>query len=175
VSHCKVRQPHGLRVTMSRVESARITVQPGAVRSRSAVICSHITHSESLRVSMTQYHMSHESGVTLLLSSHGSISHESRSHKETVQVTSRFRDTPSPSSRLVHCCLDSRGVSSYSLATCTFNTTVDCRHDVTIMDCCYLQIRITWHGLGQPRLVQTPMLPSVALLYQPLRPGSFRT
>jgi hypothetical protein len=74
---------------------------------------------------------------------------------------------PLPLSRLVHCCLDSRGVLSYSLAACAFNTTMDCCCDLTIMDCCYLQIRIAWHGLGWPKLAQTPMLPSVALLYQP--------
>jgi hypothetical protein len=53
---------------------------------------------------MTQYHMSHESGVMLLLSSHKSsvishqsrvISHESWSHKETVRVMSRFHDITS--------------------------------------------------------------------------------
>jgi hypothetical protein len=53
---------------MSRVESTGVTAQPGAVRSRSAVIRSRMTPSESLRVSMTQYRTGHESGVTLLLS-----------------------------------------------------------------------------------------------------------
>jgi hypothetical protein len=57
---------------MSQVESVRVTVQPGAVCSHSAVIRSHMTPSESLQVSMTQYRMSHESGVMLLLSSHES-------------------------------------------------------------------------------------------------------
>jgi hypothetical protein len=57
---------------MSRVESARVTAQPGAVCSRSAVIRSRMTPSESLRVGMTQYCTGHESGVTLLLSSHES-------------------------------------------------------------------------------------------------------
>jgi hypothetical protein len=73
---------------MSRVESTRVTAQPGAVHSRSAVIHSRMTPPESLQVGMTQYHTSHESGITLLLSSH-----ESRSHKETVRVTSCFRDS----------------------------------------------------------------------------------
>jgi hypothetical protein len=57
---------------MSRVESVRVTAQPGAVHSCSAVIRSHMTPLESLRVGMTQYHTGHESGVTLLLSSHES-------------------------------------------------------------------------------------------------------
>jgi hypothetical protein len=72
VSHRKVRQPRGLRVTMSRVESTRVTAQPGAVCSRSAVIRSRMTPSESLQVGMTQYRMSHESGVMLLLLNHES-------------------------------------------------------------------------------------------------------
>jgi hypothetical protein len=57
---------------MSRVELTRVTAQPGAVRSHSTVIRSRMTPSESLRVGMTQYRTSQESGVTLLLSSHGS-------------------------------------------------------------------------------------------------------
>jgi hypothetical protein len=66
-------------------------------RSLSAVIRSRMTPSESLRVGMTQYRTSHESGVTSLQSCcycrvTGSISHESRSRKETVRVTSRFHD-----------------------------------------------------------------------------------
>ena len=86
-----------------------------------------------------------------------------------------FFISPLPSSRLVHCCLDSRGVSSVSLAACTSITTVNCCCDLTLMDCYYLWIRIVWHGPGRPGLAQTPMLLSVALLYRPLRPGSLRT
>jgi hypothetical protein len=94
VSHRKVKQPHGLRVTMSRVKSTRVTVQPGTVRSHSAVIRSRMTPSESLQVGMTQYRTGHESGVTLLLSSHeSSVTKQSR--KETVRVTSRFCDNSS--------------------------------------------------------------------------------
>jgi hypothetical protein len=63
---------------MSRVESTGVTAQPGAVHSHSAVIHSCMTLSESLRVGMTQYRTSHESGVTLLLSKSRVISHESR-------------------------------------------------------------------------------------------------
>jgi hypothetical protein len=54
-----------------------------------------MTPSESLRVGMTQYHTSHESGVTLLLSKSRIISRESRSRKETVRVTSCSRDITS--------------------------------------------------------------------------------
>jgi hypothetical protein len=97
MSHRKIKQPHGLGVTMSQVESTGVTAQPGTVCSRSAVIRSHMTPSESLRVGMTQYRTGHESGVMLLLSSHESSvsSHESQSRKETVRVTSRFRDNDS--------------------------------------------------------------------------------
>jgi hypothetical protein len=63
---------------MSRVESSRVTAQPGAVRSHSAVIRSRMTPSESLRVGMTQYRTGHKSGVALLLSKLRVISHESR-------------------------------------------------------------------------------------------------
>jgi hypothetical protein len=79
---------------MSRIESARVTAQLGAVRSHSAVIRSRMTPSESLQLGMTQYRTSHESGVTLLLLSHESSvsSHKSWSRKETVRVTSCFRD-----------------------------------------------------------------------------------
>jgi hypothetical protein len=80
---------------MSRVESTRVTAQPGTVRSCSAVIRSHMTPSESLQVGMTQYRTSHESGVTLLLSSHQSSVTSHGSRKETVWVTSRFRDITS--------------------------------------------------------------------------------
>jgi hypothetical protein len=55
------------------------------------------------------------------------------------------------------------------------NTTMDCHCLLTMMDCRYLLTRITWHGLGQPGLAQTPMLPSVALLYWPLWPSSLQT
>jgi hypothetical protein len=44
---------------------------------------------------MTQYHTGHESGVTLLLSSHESSVTNHGSRKETVQVTSHFRDITS--------------------------------------------------------------------------------
>jgi hypothetical protein len=57
---------------MSQVESTRVTAQPGAVCSHSTVIRSRMTPSESLRVGMTQYRTSHESGVTLLLLNHES-------------------------------------------------------------------------------------------------------
>jgi hypothetical protein len=94
-------------------------------------------------------------------------------HADDVEAV--FFISPLPSSRLVHCCLDSHGVSSYSLATCAPNTTMDCHYFLLSMDCHYLLIRIVWHGPGWPRLVQTPMLISVALLYQPLWPGSLWT
>jgi hypothetical protein len=78
---------------MSRVKSIRVTTQPGAVCSHSAVIRSRMTPSESLRVGMTQYRTGHESGVALLLSESSVISHRYR--KETVWVTSCFRDITS--------------------------------------------------------------------------------
>jgi hypothetical protein len=80
-----------------------------------------------------------------------------------------------PSSRLVHCCLDSCGVSSYSLATCAPNTTMDSHCFLLVMDYCYLLIHIVWHSPGWPRLVQTPMFSSVTLLYWPLWPSSLWT
>jgi hypothetical protein len=86
-----------------------------------------------------------------------------------------FFISPLPSSRLVHCCLDSHGVSSYSLAACAPNTTMDSHCFFLVMDCHYLLIRIVWHGPGQPGLAQTPMFSSVALLYRPLWPSSLQT
>jgi hypothetical protein len=44
-----------------------------------------------------------------------------------------------------------------------------------VMDYYYLLTRIVWHDLGRPGLAQTPMLLFVALLSQPLWPGSLQT
>jgi hypothetical protein len=86
-----------------------------------------------------------------------------------------FFISPLPSSRLVHCYLDSHGVLSYSLAACAPNTTMDSHCFLLVMDCRYLLICITWHSPGWPRLAQTPMFSSVTLLYWPLWPGSLQT
>jgi hypothetical protein len=51
-----------------------------------------MTPSESLQVGMTQYHTGHKLGVTLLLLNHESSVTSHGSRKETVWVTSRFRD-----------------------------------------------------------------------------------
>jgi hypothetical protein len=98
VSYRKVRQPHGLRVTMSRVESTGVIAQP--VHSLQS-FHSHLQLYDSFRVTTSQHDsVSYESQVESHIATVKSqvISHKSRSCKETVQVMSHFCDTYIPDS-----------------------------------------------------------------------------
>jgi hypothetical protein len=80
---------------MSRVESTRVTAQPGAVRSQ---FCSHPQLYDSFRVTTSRHDsVSYWSRVGSHVATVESsvISHESQSHKETVRVTSHFHDITS--------------------------------------------------------------------------------
>jgi hypothetical protein len=113
------KQPHGLWVTMSWVESVRVSWENGLG-----------DHADGAEV------------VFLFLS-------------------------PLPSSRLVHYCLDSRGVSLYSLAAYILKY----YYGLPLWTAATYLSLIAWHGPGQPGLVHTPMFPFVTLLYWPLQPG----
>jgi Integrase zinc binding domain/RNase H-like domain found in reverse transcriptase len=83
----------------------------------------------------TTYHLSREHGLG--------------DHADGAEVVFLFLSL-SPSSRLVHYCLDSCGVSSYFLATCAPNTTEDCHYLLlwTATTYSFTSCGMAWDGLG---------------------------
>jgi hypothetical protein len=95
MSHRKVKQPHGLGVTMSRVKSIGVSKSHCAARRSLQSFRSHPQSYDSFRVTTSRHDsVSYESRVGSHVATVESqvISHELRSRKETVRVTSRFRD-----------------------------------------------------------------------------------